>query len=68
MGEQPAYKSSVMDESKTLDHQAFVATLTSPAEPGHEGLYWGYYTRIATSLQDMISSCPFKVRLVDENV
>ncbi len=31
--------------------------LAEPREKG--GLYWGYVTRLAHSLQDMMESCPF---------
>jgi predicted SPOUT superfamily RNA methylase MTH1 len=32
----------------------------SPTEPVGNGLYWGYTTRVATSLSEAISACPYK--------
>lgn len=37
------------------------ATLTTPLEPMENGFYWGYFTRVAANLHDMMTNCPFKV-------
>ena len=43
--------------------EVYKAHLAHPGDPEmHSGAYWGYQTRVAASLQDLMTGCPFKVK------
>lgn len=57
MGPQAAYTASEL-----ADGSVYRATLASLSDPKQKlGLYWGYQTRIATSVQDLLGGGPYKV-------
>jgi len=42
----------------------YSARLANMADPRRKlGLYWGYQTRIARTLDELSSGCPFKVKI-----
>lgn len=52
------------DEPETLEmsggQRVYKAKIAQPQDPRKErGKYWGYITRIATSLESLFSDCPF---------
>ena len=58
MGCSPANVEVGAEGGKT---SVFSASLATPMEAMQSGLYWGYFVRIATDLNDMTTNCPFTV-------
>jgi predicted SPOUT superfamily RNA methylase MTH1 len=60
MGESAEHISnSKVWEGQGRMYSARLAKMTDPRQK--LGLYWGYQTRIAGSLEELTSNCPFKV-------
>ena len=58
MGQEPAYKTDLWLSNS--NEQVLQVQLVSSQSPRQEhGLYWGYLTRIAPTIESMLKECPF---------
>ena len=61
MGVQPT-EMTLQQPGLGVGYQVMFGQLAQPSSPReHDGTYWGYITRLATSLTQVYQSCPFGV-------
>ena len=59
LGDQPTLSGSLVRSG----NEVYKAHLAHPGDPKmRAGAYWGYQTRVASSIQELMTGCPFKVK------